>query len=57
MPSTLNLPQSVNDSTSMYAIRPTSFVGDTVFVPKSRQYILPESLDMNEFTFKHRNRG
>lgn len=57
MPSSLNLPQSANDSTSMYAIRPTSFVGDTVFVPKSRQYILPESLDMNEFTFKHRNRG
>ena len=57
MPSSLVLPEVLNDSTSMYAIRPTSFVGDTVFVPKSRQYILPEVLDVNEFTFSHRNRG
>ena len=57
MPSSLNLPEAINDNTSMYALRPKSFVGDTVFVPKSRQYILPESLDVNEFTFKHRNRG
>lgn len=57
MPSSLNLPEALNDSTSMYAIRPRSFVGDTVYVPKSRQYILPESLDMTEYTFKHRNRG
>lgn len=58
IPSSLNLPVSANDSTSMYAIRPMSFVGrDTVFVPKSRQYILPESLDMTEYTFAHRNRG
>lgn len=57
MPSSLNLPEALNDSTSMYAIRPRSFVGDTVQVPKSRQYILPESLDMTEYTFKHRNRG
>lgn len=57
MPSSLNLPETLSDSTSMYAIRPRSFVGDTVRVPKSRQYILPESLDMTEYTFKHRNRG
>lgn len=57
IPSSLSLPAAANDSTSRYAIRPQSFVGDTVFVPKSRQYILPEVLDVNEFTFKHRNRG
>lgn len=57
MPSSLNLPETLNDSTSMYAIRPRSFVGDTVQIPKSRQYILPESLDVTEYTFKHRNRG
>ena len=57
MPSSLNLPEALNDSTSMYAIRPRSFVGDTVRVPRSRQYILPESLDITEYTFKHRNRG
>lgn len=57
IPSNLSLPIVTNDSTSKYAIRPQSFVGDTIFVPKSRQYILPEVLDVNEFTFKHRNRG
>lgn len=58
IPSNLVIPEGLrNDSTSVYAIRPTSFVGDTVFVPKSRQYILPEVLDVNEFTFSHRNRG
>lgn len=57
MPSSLNLPQVASDSTSMYAFRPQSLVGDTVFISNSRQYILPEVLDVNEFTFKHRNRG
>ncbi len=57
IPSNLSLPIVTNDSTSKYAIRSQSFVGDTIFVPKSRQYILPEVLDVNEFTFKHRNRG
>lgn len=56
-----NLPEPV-EIDSQYGIRPGSYTGDTIFlfrkqIPDDRRYILPESLDMSEFTFGHRNRG
>lgn len=60
------------DETSEYAIRPQSIVGDTIWdvkpsgqwnssnfyvKNKGRIYILPETLDVNDFTFGARNRG
>lgn len=49
------------DKTTKYAIRPQSETGDTIRTFKQRispqQYIIPESLDVNEFTFGYRNRG
>lgn len=55
--SVMKLPQGAINKNSKYALRPSSFVGDTIPVPKSRRYIIPESLDMREFTFGARNRG
>lgn len=49
------------DTTTKYAIRPQSMTGDTIRTFNQRvspqQYIIPESLDVNEFTFGYRNRG
>lgn len=49
------------DTTTKYAIRPQSITGDTIRTFNQRispqQYIIPESLDVNEFTFGYRNRG
>lgn len=40
-----------------YGIIPGSYVGDTIPTNYGRRYIIPESLDVNEFTYAHRNRG
>lgn len=49
------------DQSSQYAIRPLSFTGDTITKFNQRvspeQYIIPESLNTNEFTFGYRNRN
>lgn len=49
------------DTTTKYALRPQSMTGDTIRTFNQRlspqQYIIPESLDVNEFTFGYRNRG
>ncbi len=43
---------------SEYGIVPGSFTGDTLSVrANARRYILPESLDMDDYTFGVRNRG
>ena len=57
----LSLPYP-NNVESEYAIRPGSFTGDTIklfqkAVPGDRRYILPENIDVNSYTFGHRNRG
>jgi hypothetical protein len=41
---------------SAYALRPDSYVGDTVQT-NSRRYILPESIKVDDYTYGHRNRG
>lgn len=50
-----------SDTTTKYAIRPQSETGDTIKTFNQRvspqQYIIPEALDVNEFTFGYRNRG
>lgn len=50
-----------SDTSTKYAIRPNSFTGDTIrtFNQKitPQQYIIPESVDVNEYTFGYRNRG
>lgn len=55
------LPTSNFDPNSQYEIIPASFVGDTVKAGKwtsnPRQYILPESINVNEHTFGFRNHG
>lgn len=46
------------DEDSEYGIVPGSFTGDTLSVrADARRYILPESLDMDDYTFGVRNRG
>lgn len=42
---------------SKFGIRPGSYTGDTIRLFNDRRYILPESLDVNEFQFGYRNRG
>ena len=57
-PTSLNIPIVENNLTSDFALRPASFTGDTIPVPKnSRRYIIPEVLDVTSYTFKHRNKG
>ena len=56
-----NLPEPV-EIDSKFGIRPGSYTGDTVYlfrknIPNDRRYILPESLDVNDFQFGYRNRG
>lgn len=50
-----------SDTTTKYAIRPQSFTGDTIRTFNQRvsnqQYIIPEAIDVNEYTFGYRNRG
>ena len=49
------------DTSTKYAIRPGTFTGDTIKTFKQRvspqQYIIPEAIDVNEYTFGYRNRG
>lgn len=49
------------DTSTKYAIRPGTFTGDTIKTFNQRvspqQYIIPESIDANEYTFGYRNRG
>ena len=49
------------DTSTKYAIRPGTFTGDTIKTFNQRvspqQYIIPESIDVNEYTFGYRNRG
>lgn len=49
------------DTTTKYAIRPGSMTGDTIRTFNQRvspqQYIIPEAIDVNEYTFGYRNRG
>lgn len=49
------------DTSTRYAIRPGTFTGDTIKTFNQRispqQYIIPESIDVNEYTFGYRNRG
>lgn len=54
--SSLKLPNPENKD-SKYAIRPGSYTGDTIRLFKDRRYILPESIDVSEYTFGYRNRG
>lgn len=51
-----NLPAPV-EIDSRFGIRPGSYTGDTIRLFNDRRYILPESLDVNEFQFGYRNRG
>lgn len=50
-----------SDATTKYAIRPMSFTGDTIKTFNQRispqQYIIPEAIDVKEYTFGYRNRG
>lgn len=50
-----------SDTSTKYLLRPGSITGDTIKTFNQRvspqQYIIPESLDVNEFTFGYRNRG
>lgn len=46
-----------NSKNTKYAMVPQSYTGDTIFVPKSNQYILPESIDLNNTRLGVRNRG
>ena len=53
----LDLPYADNKN-SDYAIRPGSYTGnDTIRLFKDRRYIFPESIDVTEYQFGHRNRG
>lgn len=49
------------DKTTKYAIRPGTITGDTIKTFNQRvspqQYIIPEAIDVNEYTFGYRNRG
>ena len=49
------------DTSTKYAIRPGTFTGDTIKTFKQKvspqQYIIPEAIDVNEYTFGYRNRG
>jgi hypothetical protein len=55
--SKLDLPYP-EDKDSKYAIRPGSYTGnDTIRLFKDRRYIVPESIDVSEYTFGYRNRG
>lgn len=49
------------DTSTRYALRPGTFTGDTIRTFNQRvspqQYIIPESVDVNEYTFGYRNRG
>lgn len=54
--SKLDLPYPENKD-SKYAIRPGSYTGDTIRLFNDRRYILPESIDVSEYTFGYRNRG
>ena len=49
------------DTSTKYSIRPGTFTGDTIKTFNQRvspeQYIIPESIDVNEYTFGYRNRG
>ena len=49
------------DTSTKYAIRPGTFTGDTIKTFNQRvspqKYIIPESIDVNEYTFGYRNRG
>lgn len=50
--------ENYDDKESEYGIIPKSFTGDTISVPGIKgRYILPESLDLNDFSFGVRNRG
>ena len=53
--SNLKFPE-LTSKDSMYGLRPGTFTGDTINVDK-RRYFLPESMDVNEYTFGIRNRG
>lgn len=58
--SNFQIPRQADTSTK-YAIRPGTFTGDTIKTFNQRispqQYIIPESIDVNEYTFGYRNRG
>ena len=52
--------QDINTE-SNYQFIPQSYTGDTVYVDKNKyqgdRYILPESLNLSDYTFGYRNRG
>lgn len=55
--SKLQLPEITQPLESEYAFRPGSYTGDTIVPFKDHRYIVPESIDPNDYKFGIRNRG
>lgn len=53
----LQLPEITQPLESAYAFRPDSYTGDTIVPWKDHRYIVPESINTNDYTFGVRNRG